>query len=192
MWDHLGRNIGHPRHYAITGYDMNGDPQIPWLDEETFQDFQKSGKSWGEFSKTAALPADSLPGRQPAAALTQRGTVAQDCRWLKAYAPQCAGWLNLTERGGSGSFESTWDGFDKLTSVAAIPYYTGQYSPEAAGNRRGFGMVTISASLDDFYGPAITSRKHMTDMILAADNRIQGYGSSAVAELRDDMLATMK
>jgi hypothetical protein len=37
------------------------------------------------------------------------------------------GWNQLTEKGGSGSFVIFFSGLWKLTTAAAIPYYTGQY-----------------------------------------------------------------
>jgi hypothetical protein len=33
MWDHKDRNIAHPRHHSIIGFDPNtGDYAAPWLD----------------------------------------------------------------------------------------------------------------------------------------------------------------
>jgi signal transduction histidine kinase/HAMP domain-containing protein len=64
--------------------------------------------------------------------------------------------MDLTGDGGSGSFYILWSGLYKLTTAAAIPYYTGQYAPtEANGfSRRGFGFVTVGAELEDFQRPA--------------------------------------
>jgi hypothetical protein len=66
--------------------------------------------------------------KKPAAAQVKAGTVALDCRYLN-FSPQCAGWNQLTEKGGSGSFAIFFSGLWKLTTAAAIPYYTGQYGP---------------------------------------------------------------
>jgi len=79
--------------------------------------------------------------------------VGLDGRWLNI-APQCAGWMDLTENGGSGSFYIWWSGVHKLTTAAAIPYYTGRFAPGKAGNRRGFGFVTVGSGLEDFARPA--------------------------------------
>jgi hypothetical protein len=65
--------------------------------------------------------------------LTQRSLVGLDGRYVNN-APQCTGWMNLTEKGGSGSFYILWSGLYKLTTAAAIPYYTGQYAPSADNN----------------------------------------------------------
>jgi signal transduction histidine kinase len=62
--------------------------------------------------------------------------------------------MDLTKDGGSGSFYILWSGLYKLTTAATIPYYTGQYSPDVQGNRRGFGFVAVGAGLDDFSRPA--------------------------------------
>ena len=87
--------------------------------------------------------------------LTQLGYVGLDGRYLNN-APQCTGWMDLTEHGGSGSFYILWSGIYKLNTAAAIPYYTGQYAPSRANgySRRGFGFVAIGAGLEDFTQPA--------------------------------------
>jgi len=72
-----------------------------------------------------------------------------ECRYLN-FAPQCQGWHDLTQFGGSGSFLILWTGVWKLTTAATIPYYTGHYSQTP----RGFGYVTIGANIDDFQKPA--------------------------------------
>ena len=87
--------------------------------------------------------------KAPAMDLTRNSLVGLDGRYLNN-APQCSGWMNLTEHGGSGSFYILWSGLYKLTTAAAIPYYTGQYSQDVQGNQRGFGFVTIGAGLESF------------------------------------------
>jgi len=72
-----------------------------------------------------------------------------DCRYLN-FAPQCSGWFNLTQYGGSGSFDIFWSNLWKLTTAAAIPYYSGQYG----SSPRGFGFVTIGANVDEFHSAA--------------------------------------
>ncbi|MCL1830256.1 MAG: response regulator, partial [Oscillospiraceae bacterium] len=92
--------------------------------------------------------------KTPAAALTKAGFVGLDGRYLNN-APQCTGWMNLTEDGGSGSFYILWSGIYKPTTAGAIPYYTGQYAPEQqGGSKRGFAIVTIGAGIEDFTAPA--------------------------------------
>jgi len=79
-----------------------------------------------------------------------------DCRFLN-FAPQCVGWHNLTQYGGSGSFVIFWSRLWKLNTAAAIPYYTGMYGK----SRRGFGYVTIGANVDEFHGSATATAKQI-------------------------------
>jgi len=102
--------------------------------------------------------------KTPAALLTRAGFVGLDGRFLNN-APQCTGWMDLTRDGGSGSFYILWSGLYKPTTAGAIPYYTGRYSPEVQGNRRGFAMVTIGAGIEDFTAPAEATRITLTNTI---------------------------
>ena len=92
--------------------------------------------------------------KSPANLLTKGGYVGLDGRYLNN-APQCTGWMDLTANGGSGSFYILWSGLYKPTTASAISYYTGQYKPERQkGSKRGFGIVTIGAEIEDFTEPA--------------------------------------
>ena len=103
--------------------------------------------------------------KTPAAALTKAGFVGLDGRYLNN-APQCTGWMDLTENGGSGSFYILWSGIYKPTTAGSINYYTGQYAPENQdGSRRGFAFVTIGAGFDDFTAPAEETGKRLTTTI---------------------------
>lgn len=86
--------------------------------------------------------------------LIKKGLVALDCRYLN-FAPQCDGWNNLTQFGGSGAFVIHWSGLKKLTTAASIPYFTGQYGQSP----RGFGFVTIGANVHEFHKPAVVTEK---------------------------------
>jgi len=189
IWDYKGRSIVHPRHHSIVGYDENGEPEIPWLEDKVYEDFLQSGKPWREFMETAPVFVDQLQSRKPARELTDRGNVGLDCRWLN-FAPQCTGWYNLADQGGSGSFQILWSGLYKLTTTAAIPYYTGQYSPEAAGNRRGFGIVTIGANIDEFHRAAIESKERLSDMIDISNDDMLARGRAADMALHGNMQDT--
>ena len=101
--------------------------------------------------------------KSPAIALTRAGFVGLDGRYLNN-APQCTGWMDLTENGGSGSFYIFWSGILKPTTAGAVPYYTGKYSPEVQGNSRGFAFVTIGAGIEDFTAPVM----YMEERLLAA------------------------
>ncbi|MCL2124238.1 MAG: hybrid sensor histidine kinase/response regulator, partial [Desulfovibrionaceae bacterium] len=134
IWDHKGRSIVHPRHFSITGYNPEtGDPEIPWLESSVYDAWQASGKSYAEFIPTVSTFHEQTNAKKPARELTRQGLVGLDCRYLN-FAAQCTGWFDLTRDGGSGSFLIKWSGLWKLTTAAAIPYYTGQYG----ASRRGF------------------------------------------------------
>jgi diguanylate cyclase (GGDEF)-like protein len=186
IWDYKGRSIVHPRHHSIVGYDENGEPEIPWLEETVYENFLKSHKSWREYMQTAPTFVDQLQSRKPARALTNRGDVGLDCRWLN-FAPQCVGWYSLADQGGSGSFLILWSGLYKLTTAAAIPYYTGQYSPEVAGNKRGFGIITIGANVDDFHRAANESRERLDGIIKDANTEMLANGTDADRALHNDL-----
>jgi PAS domain-containing protein len=149
------------------GFDAaTGNPEIPWLETSVYESWKASGvESWTDF--VADLPTfhEQSRTKRPAAELTAMGLVGLDGRYLDN-APQCTGWMNLTESGGSGSFWILWSGLYKLTTAAAIPYYTGQYAPENQnGSMRGFAMVTVGAGIEDFTAPAQYMRVELTDTI---------------------------
>ncbi|GHU11924.1 hypothetical protein AGMMS50225_18570 [Betaproteobacteria bacterium] len=189
IWDYKGRSIVHPRHHSIVGYDENGDPQVPWLESSVYEDWQQSGKSWREYRETAPTFVDQRQSRKAAKELTEQGNVGLDCRWLN-FAPQCIGWYNLADQGGSGSFLIAWSGLWKLTTVAAIPYYTGQYSPAVAGNKRGFGIVTIGANVVDFHRAATESKGRLDAIIKTANGDMKAQGNDVEQALRHDMTNT--
>ena len=122
--------------------------------------------------EVAKMPLDfQSRGKRPALPLTQQGLVGLDGRYLNT-APQCTGWMNLTKDGGSGSFYILWSGLYKLTTAATIPYYTGQYSPDVQGNRRGFGFVAIGAGVDDFSLPAEAIGDTLEEMVEVNISRV--------------------
>ena len=125
--------------------DPNGNPVVN-VDGSPILDYQSRDKT-------------------PAVALTKAGFVGLDGRYLNN-APQCTGWMDLTENGGSGSFYILWSGIYKPTTAGSINYYTGQYAPENQnGSRRGFAIVTIGAGFDDFTAPAEETGKRLTSTI---------------------------
>ncbi|MDR3353171.1 MAG: EAL domain-containing protein [Zoogloeaceae bacterium] len=190
IWDYKGRSIVHPRHHSIVGYDENGEPEVPWLEESIFAAWQKSGKRWADYMAVAPTFVEQLQRKKPAAILTERGNVGLDCRYLN-FAPQCRGWYNLAEHGGSGSFLILWSGVWKLTTTAAIPYHTGRYAPKAAGNQRGFGIVTIGANLEDFHKATSVSRARLNSIIQGANQRMSAQGNLARQSLQADMRAML-
>lgn len=168
IWDYKCRSICHPRHHSITGYDPEtGDPQVPWLEDSIYEAWRKSGKSYTEFIKDQPAFVEQSVNKRPAPALTAAGLVGLDGRYLNN-APQCTGWFDLTSEGGSGSFLILWSGLTKLTTAAAIPYYTGRYGE----SKRGFGVVTIGAGLDYFQRPAMETKDELDSLITDADNNL--------------------
>ncbi len=160
IWDYKGRSIVHPRHHSIVGYDAStGEPAVPWLEEGIYNQWKESGMPLAQFLETVPIFLEPSQAKKPAAQLTEAGSVGLDGRYLN-FAPQCAGWHELTEYGGSGSFLIWWTGLWKLTTAATIPYYTGQYSNSA----RGFGYVTIGANADEFHRPANEMTNHIQVM----------------------------
>ena len=168
IWDYLGRSITHPRHHSITGYDpATGDPEVPWLEDRIYNEWQASGLSYVDFIKGVPTFVDQSRSKKPAPELTAAGLIGLDCRYLNN-APQCTGWFDLTQDGGSGSFVILWSGLRKLTTAAAIPYYTGRYGESP----RGFGFVTIGAGLEHFHRPAMATKEKIDRIIAHSDREL--------------------
>ena len=175
IWDYKCRSICHPRHHSIVGFDPEtGDPEIPWLEESIYAAWQQSGiEKWTDFIDDVPTFDSQSRSKKPAFDLTKEGLIGLDGRWLNN-APQCTGWMDLTQDGGSGSFYILWSGLYKLTTAGTIPYYTGQYAPSAENgySKRGFGFVTVGAGLDDFTKPS------------------QDTGARLVSAMEDDLKET--
>ncbi|WP_412481041.1 sensor histidine kinase [Azonexus sp. IMCC34839] len=186
LWDNKSRSISHPRDYMIVGYDPStGRPATPWMDEELYAEWQKSGKPSDEF--LAEIPPFRDPNlkRKPAKALTKAGTVGLDCRYLN-FSPQCDGWNALTEHGGSGSFVIFFSGLWKLTTAAAIPYYTGQY----AKSPQGFGFVTIGANVDDFHKAASDTAVKINTLVGEKDDQLKTERSQLLRNIERSLTTT--
>ncbi|MCF6248402.1 MAG: ATP-binding protein [Desulfobacula sp.] len=155
LWDYKGRNISHPRDYFIVGYDpATGQPEIPWLEQAQYKEFENSGVGITQFLQGLQTFDNQALSKTFSRELVKQGRVALDCRYLN-FAPQCDGWYNLTQAGGSGSFVIQWSGLKKLTTAASVPYYTGRYG----NHSRGFGFVTIGANVNEFHKPAVATQK---------------------------------
>jgi PAS domain S-box-containing protein len=170
IWDYKGRSIVHPRDHSIVGYDpTTGEPAVPWLETELYNAWKKSGLPIGTFLERQPPFHEPSLKKKPAPELTKAGFVGLDGRYLN-FAPQCAGWHDLTSRGGSGSFIIFWSGLWKLTTAATIPYYTGRYG----GHSRGFGYVTIGANVDEFHLPATETAKTISQLVAGFTSDIKG------------------
>jgi PAS domain S-box-containing protein len=157
LWDYRGRNISHPRDYFIVGYDpQTGEPAMPWLEEAHYKQYETGDMTVSAFLDSLQTYDDQALSKPSSKDLIKQGLVGLDCRFLN-FAPQCDGWKNLTQQGGSGSFVIHWSGLKKLTTAATVPYYTGRYGRE----KRGFGFVTIGANVDEFHKPAIKTAQEL-------------------------------
>jgi signal transduction histidine kinase len=186
LWDHRSRSISHPRDYFITGYDpQTGQPATPWMDADLYTEWQTSGKPSHEF--LADIPAfrnQSLK-LKPAKELIKAGTVGLDCRYLN-FSPQCDGWNALTEHGGSGSFVIFFSGLWKLTTAAAIPYYTGQYGKSP----QGFGFVTIGANVDEFHKAATETAGRINTLLEEKDANLSAQRSELLDHIAGSLTTT--
>ncbi len=186
IWDDEGHNISHARDYFIHGYDpATGDRTVPWLDRELYEAWRGSGQSWPAFSAALTPYQDQRLGREPHPESTASGLVGLDCRFLD-FSPQCQGWHDMTEHGGSGSFNILFTGVRKLTTVATIPYYTGPYGRSP----RGFGYVTIGANVEDFHRAATESGERIGKMIGDADALTQQERDTLVGDIADSLRGT--
>jgi signal transduction histidine kinase/CheY-like chemotaxis protein/HAMP domain-containing protein len=157
IWDYLCRSIAHPRHHSIVGFNPEtGEPEIPWLEDQIYNEWQTSRLPYTEFIKGVPVFNAQSRNKYPAPQLTAQGLVRLDGRYLNN-APQCTGWFDLTKEGGSGSFLILWSGIWKPNTAATIPYYTGNYGK----TKRGFGFVAIGAGLEDFQRPALETEQKL-------------------------------
>ncbi|MDR1946961.1 MAG: PAS domain-containing protein [Desulfovibrio sp.] len=186
IWDYKGRSIVHPRHHSITGFDpATGDPQVPWLEDRIYDEWQASGLSYADFIKDVPTFAAQSNRKKPSRELIKEGLVGLDCRYLN-FAPQCTGWFDLTARGGSGSFLILWSGLWKLNTAAAIPYYTGNYGK----SQRGFGFVAIGAGLNDFHRPATQTQEVINKRITDTDEQLDRIAASTYQAIGSNLVST--
>lgn len=169
IWDYRDRNIAHPRHHSIVGFDAKtGENATPWLEAGLYDGWKKSGQPLRDYLKRITPFDHQSREKKPAKELTKAGQIGLDCQYLN-FAPQCQGWHDLTQYGGSGSFLILWTGVWKLTTAASIPYHTGQY----ANTPRGFGYVTIGANVEDFHKPAQTTAALMSGKVAEFGERMK-------------------
>jgi len=186
IWDHKSRSISHPRDYMIVGYDpQTGRPATPWMDEELYAEWQASGKPSDEFLADIPPFRDQNLKRKPAKELVQAGTVGLDCRYLN-FSPQCDGWNAVTEHGGSGSFVIFFSGLWKLTTAAAIPYYTGQYGKSP----QGFGFVTIGANVDEFHKAATETAAKINALVAEKDHSFKAQRLELLDDIQHSLAST--
>lgn len=182
MWDYKGANISHPRDYSILGYDKNtGEKVMPWLSADLAEKYYSSNKNINEFLKDyPTFEEQSLSKKPNLKQLKEDGNVGLDCRYLN-FAPQCQGWMQLTKNGGYGSFIINWSKIWKLTTAATIPYYTGMYG----NTKRGFGFVSIGASVDDFHAAANDTKKDVLNILNKQSNNMEDIVNKNQIEIQE-------
>ena len=182
MWDYEGKNISHPRDYFIVGYDeKTGKRAMPWLSADLAVKYKESNKEINEFLKDYPIfEEQSLKKKPNIPQLLKDGNIALDCRYLN-FAPQCQGWMQLTKNGGYGSFVIYWSKVWKLTTAAAIPYYTGKY----ANSKRGFGFVTIGANVDEFHSAANETKKNVKEILSSQTKQMDEIVQENTSEIED-------
>ncbi len=186
MWDHNGYNTSHPRHHSIAGFDAKtGERQPAFTDTESYDRWLDSGLSYTEFIKNEPPFANQSRNKKPSAKQIKLGNIGLDCRHLN-FAPQCTDWYNLAQYGGSGSFLLLWSNLWKLTTVSAIPYYTGQYGKKLIG----FGIVTITVGIDDFHRPALKTQQTIQNLIVQADEKLSAFSAQTFAAIADNLWRT--
>ncbi len=177
LWDDQDQCISHPRDFFICGYDPQTGQQLPgWLSQQTYDQYKQSGLSLPEFVQGLPSFRNFTQKKAGSREQMQAGLVALDCRILDT-APQCQGWHQGTEDGGSGSFLILWSGLWKLTTYAAVPYYTSIYG----ASKRGFGYVTIGAHVDAFHRAANFTRAGIEQSIAEQAEDIRRTNAKAVA-----------
>ncbi len=171
LWDDEDQCISHPRDFFICGYDPQTGQEVPgWLSQTTYDEYRKSGKSLNDFIENLPPFRKFSFSKDPASEQVKSGNIPLDCKVLDM-APQCEGWNRGSEKGGSGSFLIFWSRLWKLTTYAAIPYYTGQYG----NSRRGFGYVTLGAHVADFHKDAMVSKANLEKNIAQEMATVQEF-----------------
>ncbi len=191
MWDHKGRNIVHPRHHSIAGYDPEtGEPEVPFLDDSTYKRWQASGKRYAEFIKDEPAFTNQRRDVKPSLDLLKQGNVGLDCRYLN-FAPQCTDWYHAARDGGSGSFLILWSGLWKLTTTAAIPYYTGQYGKNELGyDKLGFAIITVTSGVENFHAPAKKTEQEIEKIIANTDKELDAEVDKTFTTINENLWET--
>lgn len=184
MWDYSGRAISHARDYFIPGFDpKTGKRVTPWLSAEVEQAFHASNMAdVNDFLKDYPTFDHQSLAKTPSSTSVKRGLVGLDCRYLN-FAPQCQGWMQLTQHGGLGSFIIYWSNVWKLTTAATIPYYTGHYGDTP----RGFGFVTIGANVDEFHKAADKTRQNLDSILVTQLSRIDTIVGKTEARTKNEV-----
>ncbi len=180
LWDDQDQCISHPRDFFICGYDPETGQEVPgWLSQPTYDEYKQSGMTLNDFVQNLPAFRDFNLQKQGALEQIHSGNISLNCKILDT-APQCQGWHRGSEDGGSGSFLIFWSDIWKLTTYAAVPYYTGLYG----NSKRGFGYVTLGANVDDFHKAAIVSKANIEKSIARQMETVKGYNDQTWAMIK--------
>lgn len=184
IWGADFKNISHPRDYFINGYDSaTGEPVPGWIDQQLAKEFAQSNNSdLNTFLATKPPFLDQSLNKKPNTAQIKQGQLGLDCKYLN-FSPQCQGWAQLTEDGGYGSFVIFFSDIWKLTTAAAIPYYTGQY----ALTPRGFGFVTMGANVAQFHEAATKTKNDIEKIFEKENQNIKNSIMGITQEIKDNI-----
>ncbi|MEA3289430.1 MAG: ATP-binding protein [Campylobacterota bacterium] len=183
--DYKYRMISHPKDYHINGFDKDTGKRVaPWVSDDIAKKFQKSNiddlntflKDYPKFENQSR---DKKPNMEQ---LLNDGAVALDCRYLN-FAPQCTSFKQITQEGGYGSclifFSDVW----KLTTTAAIPYYTGQYGDTKVG----FGTFGIGANVAEFHAAANKTKDNIARILKNEETTLLNYIDKAKVSISNNI-----
>lgn len=178
MWDYKGRNISHARDYFIVGFNKDTGQRVPpWISADVYDKFVASeNENLSSFLDDYPAYDNQSLSKKPNLNQVKSGEIALDCRYLN-FAPQCQGWMQLTQNGGVGSFVILWDNVWKLTTASVIPYRTSQYGTTT----RGFGFVTLGANVIEFNKAANETEEKLDVMLNQKLNEIDSIVENATA-----------
>lgn len=184
MWDYKGRNISHPRDYFIVGFDKRTGKRVPpWVSQDIQEKFEASSfTDLNTFLESYPQYENQSLSKKPNILQIRKEELALDCRYLN-FAPQCQGWMQLTQNGGVGSFVIFWSDVWKLTTASVIPYFTSQYGTTA----RGFGFVTLGANVDDFHKSANEIKQTVDNFLMLKFSEIDGIIENVAERVKDEV-----
>jgi hypothetical protein len=177
LWDDQDQCISHPRDFFICGYDPKTGQEVPgWVSQRTYDEYTQSGRTLNDFIPNLVPFKDFSLHKKGALEQISSGNISLNCKILDT-APQCQGWHRGSTEGGSGSFLIFWSGLWKLTTYAAVPYYTGLYGD----SKRGFGYVTLGANVKDFHKAAMVSRANIEKSITKQMETVKNHNNQTWA-----------
>ena len=188
--DHKYRMISHPKDYHIVGFVSNtGQRASPWLSRDLAKKFKESGvkninKFLINYPKFENQTSDKKPDMEQ---VLKYGEAGLDCRYLN-FAPQCTSFKKITQYGGYGSTLIQFHDILKITTTAAIPYFTGQYANEKVG----FGTFGIGTNIDRFRLAADETRKNIDYILENEEKNLYSAIDSGKKQISETISSSIK